>query len=513
MISFKSILSLRWLFLICFCFAHVSYSQVYNSFVKVNLTLHQASLATVFDSLSAKTGFLFSYDPTVVTSSKLVNVHFSDMPLKNCLNELFSTDSLNITYASKHIIISKKEISKPTVIQCKGRIVDGTTGQPLEFATISFRGKTVGTVSNSKGDYIINIPYELCSERLWFSYVGYNPVNYKVSSDTILDIKLYPAPNLLKEVVIDFHDPKELIQAVFDNRDKNYCSTTMYINGFYREVSKKNSDYVSITEAIVGIEKAPYASNRKDKIYILKSRKSADVVRMDTLAYKFQGGLFTCLFLDALKNRPSFADNEFESFYKYKLNKIQTIENENVYAISFEQVPNTEYPFYCGKMYINATSKALVELEFSLSPSGLKYASEALVVKSPFMYKVKPLQANYRVSYRFYNGKWYLSHARSETVVYVRRRNRLFSNVYRTVAELVVTQFDTVPAVSKFEGVLLKSNDIISEKSLPYDANFWGVENIIKPEEPIENALKRLTNQLAAWQKGKEEFENKLNAK
>lgn len=491
----------------------VAVCQTVSPFTRVCLNIHQQSLESVLDSLSAKTGYLFSYDPTIVHTARLVTVRFDKKALNDCLSELFEYDSLNFQFVNKHVIISKKVTLQPAVIQCKGRVVDAYTNQPLEFATISFRGKTIGTVTNTRGEFVLNIPRELLSERLWVSYVGYVPENYSITSDTVMTVKLKSAPNMLKEVIIDFVDPKELIHAVYDDLDKNYLMSPVAMTGFYREISTKNSDYVSITEAVVAIDKAAYFSSRRDKIYVLKARKSTDVVKMDTIAYKFQGGLTTCLVLDVIKNKPSFADREFESFYDYKLDKVQTIENENVYAISFEQKPNTEYPFYCGKIYINAKSKALVEVEFALSPSGLKYALQELIVKSPLRYKVKPLQASYRVSYRLYNGKWYLSHVRSETLVNVRRKNRLFSNMYRTVAEMVITQFDTVPSKEPVEGVLFKSNEIISDKSLPYDAKFWGDQNVIKPEEPIENALKKLTNQLAAWQKAKEEFELKTEGK
>lgn len=491
----------------------ISIGQTVSPLTRVCLNVHQQSLESVLDSLSAKTGYLFSYDPTLVRTSRLVSVHFEKKALKDCLSELFVHDTLDFQFVNKHVIISKKVNLQSSVIQCKGRVLDAYTNQPLEFATISFRGKTIGTVTNTRGEFILNIPRELLSERLWVSYVGYIPENYSITSDTVMTVKLKSAPNMLKEVIIDFIDPKDLIHAVYDNLDKNYLTSPVSMTGFYREISTKNSDYVAITEAVVAIDKSPYYSNRRDKIFVLKARKSTDVVKMDTVAYKFQGGLTTCLVLDVIKNKPSFADREFEGFYDYKLDKVQSIENENVYAISFEQKPNTEYPFYCGKIYINAKSKALIEVEFALSPSGLKYALQELIVKSPLRYKVKPLQASYRVSYRLFNGKWCLSHVKSETLVNVRRKNRLFSNTYRTVAEMVITQFDTIPLKQPVDGVLFKSNEIISDKSLPYDAKFWGDQNVIKPEEPIENALKKLTNQLAAWQKAKEEFDLKTETK
>jgi len=483
--------------------------QYINDITKVNLHIVHGSLESVLDSLSDKTGYLFSYDPTIVPIHKYISVRFDNKLFKDCLDEIFEQDSIHYQFANRHVILSKTIQNKPLIIQCKGRIVDALSDLPLEYATISFRGKSLGTIANAKGEFILNIPNNLQSEPIWISFVGYSTERYFIKKDTVLNIKLIPAPNLIKEVVIEYLNPKDLIHAVYDNLENNYIMSSVAMTGFYREFSRKNSDYVSITEAIVAINKSPYLSSKHDKIFILKCRKSTDVVKMDTVAYKFQGGLNSCLYLDAIKNRPSFADPEFESFYNYKLEKIQSIENENIYEIKFEQKNNTEFPFYNGKIYINAKAKAIVEIEFSLSPSGLKYASQALVVKSPFKYKVKPLQAKYRVSYRKINEKWYLSHVRSETIVNVKRRNRIFSNEYKTIAEMVITQFDTIKKTIPNEGILLKQNDIISDKILPYDTKFWGDENVIKPEESIELALKRISNQLAAWQKGKEEFELK----
>ena len=338
------------IFFLFFLFENGAFGQQLGLQAKVTLHVQQESLASVFDSLSAKTGFLFSYDPTVVPVNKRVTVNFEQHTLKECLTLLLSQDSLTFQFSNRHVIISKQEVKRRTILQCKGKITDAMSGQPLEFATISFRGKTVGTVSNAKGDFILNIPVALSDERLWISYVGYEPESFSIKADTVLNVKLLSAPDMMKEVIIEYLDPKDLIHAVFDKIENNYPTKPVNMTGFYREISKKNSDYVSITEAVVAIEKSAYTSGRRDKIRLIKGRKSTDVVRMDTLAYKFQGGLNTCLFLDAIKNCPSFADREYERFYNYKLEKIQTIENENVYAISFEQKPQTEYPFYCGKL-------------------------------------------------------------------------------------------------------------------------------------------------------------------
>ena len=49
-----------------------------------------------------------------------------------------------------------------------GRVVDAETGVVLPFASISFNDYSNGSVSNSEGVYVIDIPTDRMSDSLYF---------------------------------------------------------------------------------------------------------------------------------------------------------------------------------------------------------------------------------------------------------------------------------------------------------------------------------------------------------
>jgi hypothetical protein len=464
--------------------------------MRISLQMSRARLESVFDSITVKTGYFFSYDPTSLNLNRKVNVQAKQTPLNELLVQILSADSLNITFAQKHIILSHPALRRNVSLLYKGKVIEAGTNKPIEYANVVVKSHTIGTIANAKGEFVLKVPPELKGEPLIVSFVGYIPELLQPAPDAEQTVALTLAPNMLKEIVVKVTNPLELINKAFENVQDNYSSKPLTMTGFYRETSRKNNDYIAVTEAVLNIWKPGYNSYRLEKIRLLKGRKSSDVKPMDTVAYKFQGGITSDLYLDAAKNRPSFADPEFEKFYTYKLDEIQQVGSDRLYVISFDQKKEFDFPFYKGRIFLDANSMAIVAIEFSLSPIGIKNATKTFVLKSPRHYKVKTEGAHYRVSYRKFGSYWYLSHVRSEIEVSVRKRNHLFSNSYRTVAEMVITDFDTIQNKPVNEGLPIHSSDIITEKSLPYDPLFWGEENLIVPDEPIEKAIRRISNKL-----------------
>jgi hypothetical protein len=488
----------KWLKAITFVFSWwgVNMYAQQSPFMRISLQMPHANLESVFDSIVNKTGYFFSYDPTSINVKRKVNVQSNQMPLNELLMQILSSDSLNITFAQKHIILSHPAMRRNVSLEYRGRVVEAGTNNPIEYANVVVKSHTIGTITNARGEFVLKVPADLGGEPLIVSFIGYIPELIQPVPEVEHTIALTLAPNMLKEITIKVTNPLELLNKAFENIQDNCSSKPLSLTGFYRETSRKNNDYIAITEAVLNVWKPACNSYRPDRVRLLKGRKSLDVKQMDTVAYKFQGGITSDLYLDAAKNRPSFADPEFEDFYTYKLDEIQQVGNDRLYVISFDQKKEFDFPFYKGRIYLDANSLAIVAIEFSLSPIGIKNATKTFVLKSPRHFKVKAESAHYRVSYRKFGNHWYLNHVRSEIEVSVRKRNHLFGNNYRTVAEMVVTNFDTIQNKLVNEGLPIRSSDIITEKSFPYDPLFWGEENMIVPDEPIENAIRRISNKL-----------------
>jgi hypothetical protein len=217
---------------------------------------------------------------------------------------------------------------------------------------------------------------------------------------------------------------------------------------------------------------------------------------MDTVSFKFQGGIYTSLMLDIAKNQSTFLSEDFIKYYDFKLDEITSIQDQPVYVISFDQKDDVPYALYKGKLYIDKKTYAIVRADFSISPKGIDRAAEDLVRKSPRKVKVKPISASYLVNYSERNNTWYLSNIREEVKFKVHKKFTFFNPVYHTVAELVVTNIDSTD-VHRFKyNNTIHPNDIFVDKVGRYDENFWGNFNFIKPDESLEEALQHVEDKL-----------------
>ncbi|HJX71684.1 MAG TPA: hypothetical protein VJ346_07025, partial [Bacteroidales bacterium] len=206
-----------------------------------------------------------------------------------------------------------------------------------------------------------------------------------------------------------------------------------------------------------------------------------------------KAGLNTTILLDIVKNPADFLQEEFFGYYDYQLSDIISDNNRETYVISFKQKEAVNEPLYFGKIYIDVNSLAIKNLEFSLDKVGIEKTGERFVIKKPRWLIVKPVEANYRVSYREFGQKYYLSLIRCETGFRIRKRKQLFSSLYDSKIEMVVTDIDTSDVkrfryrdVAKPETIF---TDLINEKP----EIFWENYNYIKPEEPLEEAMDKIS--------------------
>ncbi|MDR0658651.1 MAG: DUF5686 and carboxypeptidase regulatory-like domain-containing protein [Mediterranea sp.] len=92
-------------------------------------------------------------------------------------------------------------IAPQTFSQIRGVITDSLTNEPLMYISVFYKGKGVGTISNTKGEYMIGT----CRDwnELTFSAIGYHVKVVRVEPGMkILNIRMSPADILLSEVVV-----------------------------------------------------------------------------------------------------------------------------------------------------------------------------------------------------------------------------------------------------------------------------------------------------------------------
>ncbi|MDR3652631.1 MAG: carboxypeptidase-like regulatory domain-containing protein [Paludibacter sp.] len=385
-------------------------------------------------------------------------------------------------------------------IEYRGKIVDRKSGSPLAFASLKISGMNITTVSNSEGEFSIKIPKEIPDSKIIISFIG-----YKNKTVLLADLKpdksrieMEPSSVELPELSVISKDAEVLIKAVLEKKGENYFNIPTVMTAFYRETIKRNRTYVSLSEAVLKINKQPYTSNKSDIAKLYKARKKADYSKLDTLVFKLQGGPYNSLNLDVMKNPENLFTEDMIKNYEFTFDHSTYEDNKLIYVLNFKQRLGNTDPLYFGKLYIDAQSLALKSAVFSLNIKDKDASASMFIMKKPFNSRVYPTEAKYRIDYLEKDGKWYYAYSRIELGIKIIWKKKLFNTNYFSTVEMAVTDWGkgTEKSSDEFEKKLKPSVIISDEASGFSDPQFWGEYNVIEPEKSIESAIKKIEKQL-----------------
>jgi hypothetical protein len=266
------------------------------------------------------------------------------------------------------------------------------------------------------------------------------------------------------------------------------------MSAFYRETVKQDEEFISVSEAVVEILKAPYNNTfRDDLVRLLKGRRSPDVKRFQWLNFKLQGGPFTITKLDLVKTMESFIHPDFENLYKYHISKVIWYNEEPVYVLEFQPVSDLVAPGFTGEMYVQRETFAIVHANFRYNKKGLREAESMMIKKKPAGVTAKPSYVNYKVSYQKLYGKWYLANAQASVKFKIRSKRDKINSEFHSVSDILITDIKSTDLKRFARDESFNQNDIFVEMINDYDERFWENYNIIKPDEDLRNALKSLS--------------------
>jgi hypothetical protein len=382
----------------------------------------------------------------------------------------------------------------------KGKVINSNTRKPLALATLLINNTNISTVTNIQGKYQLKVPEKYKNNKITISFLGYTSeiINlYDLKKNNAV-IKLETYIEELSEVKINVKDASTLVAEVLRKKGENYADFLSNMTAFYRETIKKRRTYVSLSEAVIGINKQSYTNSRNDILKLYKARKSVDYSKLDTVAFKLKGGPFSNIYIDIIKNHNSFFENDMFALYNFTFDTSTKIDNRIVFVVNFKQKPNIKSPLYYGKLYIDAHSLALISAKFHLNLVDKIKASRLFIVKKPRNARVYPIETSYLINYREKNGKWYFGYSRIELGFKINWDKKWFNTIYRTTSELAITDWHKNTTNKYFKPrERLRTSVIMIEKASGFsDPNFWGAYNVIEPEKSIESAIKKIKKQL-----------------
>jgi carboxypeptidase-like protein len=159
-------------------------------------------------------------------------------------------------------------------ITISGKVKDRETGEMLEFASISLKDRSIGTLTNLLGEFDFHMPIENKNDILVISMIGYfnfeAPV-WSLQNDPNQIIFLDKSVTLLKEVVvIDSLLGGDILRIALSHIDQNFPKEPFMMDCFYRDIKKVGGNYISLLEAAAKVFDEDYAEPRNQ--YKLRER-------------------------------------------------------------------------------------------------------------------------------------------------------------------------------------------------------------------------------------------------
>ncbi len=365
-------------------------------------------------------------------------------------------------------------------IKITGKVVDKETKEPLVYASIGIKGKSISTISNLIGEFDFHIPIELRNNFLVINMLGYG--TYEAPIWTVLDIQplvieMEKKPLELDEVVIsDSLRGGDILQIALSRIEQNYPMNPYLMYGFYRDLKKVGGTYISLLEAAVKIYDENYEEPRnKNK---LRERVALQEVRR-SIGY---GSKFTDYFDQ---------DNLLEVLLLHNSVRYRLFPHEQSF---FDDITRLRDSYYDGQeiyilshkggynltVFVEKSSYAIIHIEYEEKLDNRLQRKRGMIsklVSSKRVNDFKRFDGKYYVNYISVNSKvnWYdikTEELKFETEL----QQSLFIN------EVLPNAIGRINSQQKMKAYGLHYQDP------PYNKEFWDNYNMIK-ESPLDRKI------------------------
>jgi len=174
---------------------------------KISISLTNVSLEQILTGISEEGKFYFSYNSANINSDSILSVNYNAKSVKLILAEILGKEITPIESGS-YIILKKKREKKKEVVEQKqpvnkkkadylitGKIYNKETGERIENASIYQIGRTNSALSNTSGNYKLQVSAELKEVGFAFSAKNYKDTIIIIQpANTSLAVGLLPEP-------------------------------------------------------------------------------------------------------------------------------------------------------------------------------------------------------------------------------------------------------------------------------------------------------------------------------
>jgi len=366
-------------------------------------------------------------------------------------------------------------------ITISGKAVDSNTGEPLIFASIGIKGRSIGTISNTIGEFDFHIPAESINELLQIHMIGYETFEMKVADIIASNMGLFrmnKSTKVLDEVVIsDSLTGADIFKIALNRIPVNYPMVPFMLDGFYRDLKNVGGTYVALLEAAIKIYDKDYSIPKnkyrlRERVALIEVRKSLGYNHKFTTFYD-QTNLLEDLLIHNNIRYHQFSDEEI--FYT-NLTRTRTdyMGGKRVFVLDYKG--NTRL-----RLYIDALTYAIIRMEYQTGEQDeIIDKRKGLISRLYAMEKI--------IEFKEYAGKMYLYHInlKSDIHWYDEKTNEMRFNTQLHQQLLINKIF---PNSEEKIGTTEKMKRYgLQYQHSEYNKEFWDNYNVIK-ETPLDKQI------------------------
>lgn len=302
------------------------------------------------------------------------------------------------------LLLSSNVVVAQRTTKIYGNVVDASTNQPLAFVNVFFSGSSVGTLTDTLGNFELETKRKF--DSLTVSMIGYRTQSLAVNRGVTEEIDVLLSPNSYELDMVEVRPGEnpafKILRKVIANKTNNspesldaykyeaYHRVQFDLNNFTEKIKKnlflRPFDYMwentDTTEDGVNYLPMLLTESSEDHYYRKKPRVKKEIVK-GRRTFKFFQAPKIMEFVQDMYIDPNIYDNyvtildrsfpsPINDYYKRNYNfvldsGIHVIENHPSYHIYFKPKGKSDVAFK-GDMYIDTATYAVVQtdLEFSV---------------------------------------------------------------------------------------------------------------------------------------------------
>lgn len=216
-----------------------------NTFVDIEA--QHAPLRSIISELEAKTNFLFVFPPELL-ENKRGSIRSESKSVKEVLMDILPAQGLAYREHGTNVVVYEAKVSAHSVEIIKGTVKD-TDGIPMPGVNVLVKSSTIGTVTDTNGQFQISAPAG--TETFVFSFIGYKTIEVQLNGQTEINVVMAQDLTTLQEVQIN---------------GGYYTTTNLKKTGSIARITEKEignqpvtSPLLSLQGRVPGVEISPFS--------------------------------------------------------------------------------------------------------------------------------------------------------------------------------------------------------------------------------------------------------------